>query len=91
MKLDFTQIEIPRDLKGTHVSIADIKEDFANLIYTQGTGIACHALALKIYNGETEFNEKEVNLIQQLANALCTPAVADGVKKAIEKGSVQTK
>ena len=86
--IDFGKIEVPENLAKTRVRVMDIREPFADIIYQRGTGIACRALAVKIYNSEgaTEYNEKEVELIAGLSQYLLAPAVMDGVKDAIEKG-----
>lgn len=85
MKINFTKIEVPENLAKTRVRVMDIKEAFADVIYQRGTGIACAEIAHKIYNSNerTEYNEREVQLIQSLAQQLLTPAVIDGINAAI--------
>lgn len=87
MKINFEKVEVFTNLAKTKAAVIDIKEGFADAIYTQGQGIACHALALKIYNskGEEEYDDKEVQLIG-VCSELCCPAVMDGIKSMIEKG-----
>ncbi len=87
MKINFEKVEVFANLAKTKATIMNIKEGFADAIYTQGQGIACHALALKIYNskGEEEYDDKEVQLIG-VCSELCSPAVMDGIKSMIEKG-----
>lgn len=87
MKIDFTKIEVPENLAKTRVAVVDIKESFADVIYQRGTGVACGALALKIYRStpETEYDDREVELITALASRLLTPATIDGIKNAIHK------
>ncbi len=86
MKIDFTKIAIPMDIAKTNYLLADIREEFANAIYVRGAGVACHALALKIYNskGEEDYNDKEIGIIKQFAQ-MCTPAVMDGINDIIDK------
>lgn len=90
-RIDFTKIEVPGNLAGTRVTVMDIREPFADIIYRQGTGIACRALALKIYNsrGEAVYDGNEVALIAELASNLLTPAVMDGIRSAIGKGGAE--
>ena len=87
MKINFEKVEVFANLAKTKATIMNIKEGFADAIYTQGQGIACHALALKIYNskGEEEYSDKEAELISRCSE-LCTPAVMDGIQAAITKG-----
>lgn len=92
--INFEKIEVPENLAKTRVQVVNIKEAFADAIYQRGTGIACHSLALKIYNsdGATEYNEREVQLISTLAQSIVTPAVMDGITEAIKRGQTpQTK
>ena len=86
MQIDFTKIAIPMDIAKTSFQVADIRKEFANAIYVRGAGVACHALALKIYGskGEEEYDDKEVDIIKQFAQ-MCTPAVMDGINDIIEK------
>lgn len=88
IKIDFTHITVPENLAHTRVRIIDIKEQFADVIYQRGTGIACHALALKIYKStpDTGYDEREVQLILALVQQLLTPAVMDAIDDAIKVG-----
>ena len=54
MKIDFSKVKVYTDLGRETGVIQDLRKDFANLIYTEGRGIAAHALALKIYNGDKD-------------------------------------
>lgn len=86
MKLNFDEVEVYVDLSKEKSVTQNIRKDFANFIYTQGNGIAAHALALKIYNGtpETDFNQQEVELIRSFSNG-CTPCVIDAITEMIAK------
>lgn len=85
MRIDFTAIPVRQSLASKVMDMVDMKTAFADIIYRHGQGIQCHALALKIYNatGETDYDEQEVKLIQQIAEQLCTPAVSDGINAVI--------
>lgn len=85
MKIDFTAIPVRRSLASKVMDMVDIRTAFADIIYRHGQGIQCNALALKIYNGDrdTDYDEQEVTLMQQIAEQLCTPAVSDGINAVI--------
>lgn len=63
MKIDFSNVKVYTDLGRETGTIQNLRKDFANLIYTEGRGIASHALALKIYSGDkdTEYSEEKIN------------------------------
>lgn len=86
MQIDFTKIAVPMDIAKTNFQVVDIREEFANVIYMRGSGVGCHALALKIYNskGEENYNDKEIGIIKQFAQ-ICTPCVMDAIYDVIEK------
>lgn len=85
MKVNFDELKIYKSLDKTEGTIQNIRKDFANLIYTQGSGIEAHALALKIYNGnkDTEYSDSEVALIRKFSR-LCTPCIIDAIETALE-------
>ena len=60
MKINFEKVEVFTNLAKTQAVVMDIREGLADAIYTQGQGVACHALALKIYNskGEEEYSDR---------------------------------
>lgn len=70
-KINFKQLLIATDITRKHCENIDCRENFANVLYRNGNGIASHALALKIYNSneETEYSDEEVSLMQEHANA----------------------
>ncbi len=78
MKINFDELKVYTSLDKTQGTIQNVRKDFANLVYTQGSGIEAHALALKIYNGdsETEYNEQEIALIRQFSQ-MCAPCMID--------------
>lgn len=86
MKLNFDEVEVYTDLSKEKSVTQSIRKDFANFIYTQGNGIAAHALALKIYNGnqDTDFNPQEVEIIRSFSHG-CTPCVIDAITELIAK------
>lgn len=86
MKIDFRTVEIFTNVAKTQCVVQDIREAFADMIYNQGTGIKSYALALNIYNsnGDDEWTDEEVSMIEAYAN-MCTPAYMEAIKKLIGK------
>ena len=88
MKIDFSKVKVYTDLGRETGVIQDLRKDFANLIYTEGRGIAAHALALKIYNGDkdTEYSEEEIMMIRNFAG-ICSPCIIDAFETILNNGS----
>lgn len=84
-KIDFKKVPICRDIAKTQRSIEDVAEQFANIIYNNGAGLAAHALALKIYNatGAEEYDDRECELIRQYAE-LCNPYFIDAIEEILK-------
>lgn len=84
-KINFERIELFSDVAHTECSVQNLKKDFANILYNLGTGLPCHALALKIYNssGETEYDDEECALIRQYSEK-CNPAFIDAVNEILK-------
>ena len=61
MKINFDSVKVFTDLDKKNSVTQNMRKEFANFVYTQGSGIAAHALALKIYNGngDTEYDPNE--------------------------------
>lgn len=87
IKIDFQNFGIPTSINQSNIKIVDVREVFADLIYTNINGIKAHSLALKIYNSEgiIEFSQEEVKTIQEIAFKLCTPNFIDGLSNQISK------
>ena len=75
MKIDFEKFNVYTDIAHTNCVEANVKEEIANVLYNKGAGVACNALALKIYNskGEEEYTEDEFNLLLNTVESLLTP------------------
>ena len=88
-KIDFEQMEIFTSVRRATSLRRDVREGFADMVYTNVNGIAAHALALKIYGsrGATEYDEDEVRLIRMVAERLCVPGFIDGLEKQINEKS----
>lgn len=83
-KINFEKMLVAMDVARKHCINRDYREDFANAIWQSNFGIAAFVLAEKIYKseGETEYDEKEVKIIQQVANRL-PPFFIDALNRAI--------
>lgn len=81
--INFSAITIYTDIAKTNAVVQDIRKQVANDLYTHGQGIAFHALALKIYNGEgeQEFSDEEYNLLMDYVNQMCTPMIIDALQQ----------
>lgn len=68
-KINFERFEIYTSINHKEVIVLDCREGFANIIYLNGSGVACHALAMKVYKseGETEYSDEEVTLMKKFA------------------------
>lgn len=86
MKLNFDEVEIYDNISKTKKHIQNIRESFADYLYNNAEGIAGHAIALKIYNGnpDTDYNPQEVELIRLFSQG-CTPAIIDAITELIAK------
>jgi hypothetical protein len=87
-KINFEKLEFFTDIAKTNKVEKNVKNEIANYIYTNGSGIEMHALALKIYNsdGETEYNEKECELIKAVSRSLA-PFFIDAIDNILEDES----
>lgn len=85
MNIDFSRIEIFTDVAHKNCSICDLRQQFADVIYNVGSGIEALSLAMKIYNsdGPTEYNEKELRLIDTYAMKCCSPAFIEAMNRIL--------
>lgn len=81
VRIDFARMPIWADIEHKVQVVKDIKRELADSMYRSGTGIAFHALALKIYNsdGEIELDDEEYRLLTSYAEQMCTPAIIDAL------------
>lgn len=81
MKINFRQFQVCTNLDKTDSTILNIANELANGIYKTAQGIEGHALALKIYNsvGEEDYNDNELNAIENYANTYGTPFFIDAL------------
>jgi len=88
-KINFEKLDIFTDIQKTKKVEQDVKAEFANFIYKNAAGIEMHALALKIYNseGETEYNEKECELIKAVSRSLA-PFFIDAIDNILNDEAI---
>ena len=80
-KINFSSLSVRTGIGSEQTTQLNIKESFANMLYTQVSGIAALVLAQKIYKseGEEEYDDQEYDLIMRVANAMCTPAIIEAL------------
>lgn len=93
IKIDFNNFQLFTDIAHKKSEMVNIRQELAERIYSYGTGVACLALALKIYNSEqeTELNEKEITLLLEFVNLGCSPNVIDSLNVAINEAKDKLK
>lgn len=88
-KINFERFEIYTTINHKEVVVQDCREGFANIIYLNGSGVACHALAMKVYKseGETEFSDEEIALMRQFAENFGNLSLLDSFDINIRDGA----
>ncbi len=89
MKLNFKELRV-YNLSRTKNKVEDLRELFADAIYSTGNGVAALELCRKIYHsdGEEEYTDKEVELIKKYTS-LGTPQFIDAVMTMIDNAKKQ--
>lgn len=84
-KIDFQHFKIYTTVSRKVAQAVDVRETFANMIYTNVNGIRAHALAMKIFksDGETEYSKEEAQMIRSVAEQLCVPGFIDGLNEQL--------
>ena len=80
-KINFKEFQIQENLFSDTKTLVDVREGFSNVVYKNSQGIKGLDLALKIYksNGETEFNDDELQIIKNISEICIAP-----ITKAIQ-------
>lgn len=88
MKLNFKELHVFNGISRATETVEDVREMFADAIYSSGRGVASLELCRKIYNsdGEEEYSEKEVELIMEFSR-LGNPRFIDAVDNMIKTAS----
>lgn len=91
-RIDFKNMPVYMGVRKDVCQRVDAREKFADMVYNNVNGIRSHALALKIYesDGETEFTDGEVRLIEAVANRLCVPGFIDGLNEQLNNNDNKT-
>lgn len=80
MKVNFKKLPVYTSIRKDKTEEVDISEVIANTIYMNVGGVIAHSLALRIYEqGEVELNDKETEIIMQIANGF-VGVIADSIK-----------
>lgn len=82
MKIDFEKFSLFQGIDKKSVNVMNVKQVFADELYTRGQGIAFHALAFKIYNSdsETDYSENEYQLMVLFSEQCMSPNFIDSIK-----------
>lgn len=81
-RINFKEFEMPEGISGKTVTKGDVRESFADVLYNKCNGIRAKVLAEKIYksDGAVEYEDDEVAVISNIANAECTPRFIAGLE-----------
>ena len=90
MKIDFENFRLFKGIDKKNVEVLNVKNVFADELYTRGQGIAFHALALKIFNSDanTDYNENEQQLMTMFAEQCMSPNFIDSLNALKDETSV---
>lgn len=79
--INFDRFVLFKSIDGSETEVLNVRRVFAEELYTRGQGIACHALALKIYNGDgaQEFSAEECRLMTAFAEQIMAPNFIDSL------------
>ena len=80
-KINFKEFQIQENLFSNTKTLVDLREGFSNVVYKNSQGIKGLDLALKISksDGETEFNDDELQIIKNISEICIAP-----ITKAIQ-------
>lgn len=82
MTINFEQFVLYKGIDKSIKEVLDVRHVFADEMYNHGQGVACHALALKIYNstGPMEYSAEEYKLMMLFAEQCMTPSFIDSLR-----------
>lgn len=91
MKIKFEHLEVFMTLDKNQCQVVNARREIANIIYSQGAGLglAGHALAVKMWNGndDTEYTGEEAKIIKELVERTTAPCFIDAVNAAIDNAA----
>lgn len=83
MKYNLETVEVYTSIDKSSCQVVNLRKDIANLVYNRanGFGLEGTALATKMWNGntDTEYNERETEIIRTLVVQNCAPCVIEAV------------
>ena len=84
MRRNLENVEVYTSIDKSSCQVVNLRKSIANLIYNQGNGLGLEgtALATKMWNGDvnTEYNEREVEIIRSVVERCCAPCVIEAVE-----------
>lgn len=85
-KIDFQHFRVANGIKNDVIVEIDTREQLANVIYNNVSGIAALTLAQKIYKseGETEYDEGEIKVLTEVIDNICRAVIVDAYHKIID-------
>lgn len=85
MRRNLENVEVYTSIDKSSCQVVNLRKSIANLIYNQGNGLGLEgtALATKMWNGDvnTEYNEREVEIIRSVVERCCAPCVIEVVNR----------
>lgn len=95
MKRNLENVEVYTSIDKSSCQVVNLRKSIANLIYNQGYGLGLEgtALAMKMWNGDadTEYNEREVEIIRATVERCCAPCVIEAVSRIFTDGKEENK
>lgn len=89
MKYNLEAVEVFTSIDKQTCQVVNLRKDIANLVYNRGNGLGLEgtALATKMWNGDadTEYNEREIDIIRSLAIQNYAPCAIDALLGIIGK------
>ena len=88
-RINFDEFVLFKSIDGSETEVLNVRRVFAKELYTRGQGIECHALALKIFNGDgaQEFSAEECRLMTVFAEQIMTPNFIDSLNFLISSSN----
>lgn len=86
-KLNFKEFSIYKCISKKEKATGDVRESFADVLYSQCNGIRSKNLAMRIFESEgiIELTDEDINIIRIAANNFCTPAFIDAIEEQLNK------
>lgn len=83
MKINFKQFRLKDGIGIDDFHMANVQMELATVLYDKGTGLACHALAMKIYNSEdglVDLSRREYVTLLAFSEDMMTPKFIDSLR-----------